>query len=219
MNPRFPRAEFERMEAILPRWKMNMFYRGLFDVPEGLIYQPFDSEIDVCDDFEIPADWPRWGALDFGGVNTGAICIAERPVDKHLFLAHEYLAGGKTTAQHAAHLLGWSCRGWWGGAASEDQWRREFAAAGMPVAPPLTPDVEVGIQSVYAVLAQHHLTVMRSCRRWLDEVGTYARKTDKAGQPTEAIADKATFHLMDCTRYLLGTIRRPEGEIQVVRLG
>jgi hypothetical protein len=219
MNPRFPRAEFERMEAILPRWKMNMFYRGLFDVPEGLIYQPFDSEIDVCDDFEIPADWPRWGALDFGGVNTGAICIAERPSDKHLFLAHEYLAGGKTTAQHAAHLLGWSCRGWWGGAASEDQWRREFAAAGMPVAPPLTPDVEVGIQSVYAVLAQHHLTVMRSCRRWLDEVGTYARKTDKAGQTTEAIQDKQKFHLMDCTRYLLGTIRRPAGEIQVVRLG
>jgi hypothetical protein len=89
----------------------------------------------------------------------------------------------------------------------------------MPVAPPLTPDVEVGIQSVFAVLAQHHMTVFRDCRRWLDEVGTYARKTDKAGQPTEAIQDKQTFHLMDCTRYLLGTIRRPEGDIQVVRLG
>ena len=219
MNPAFPRSEYDRMEAILPRWKMNMFYRGQFDVPEGLIYQPFNTEIDTCDDFEIPATWPRYGGLDFGGVNTGGVCAAERPEDKHLFLCREYLAGGQTTRQHAGTLLSWSCRTWFGGAPSEDQWRREFSASGMPVIEPLTADLEVGIAAVYAVLAQHQMTVFRSCRRWLDEVGTYARKTDKSGQPTEQIADKQTFHLMDATRYLLGSIRRPAPGISVVRLG
>lgn len=219
MNPAFPRAEFDRMEAILPRWKMNMFYRGLFDVPEGQIYAPFDTQVDTCDDFEIPASWPRYGGLDFGGVNTGAICIAERPEDKHLFLCREYLAGGATTAGHAGVLLRWSARQWFGGSPSEDQWRREFAAAGMPVVQPLTPDLEVGIAAVYAVLAEHNLTVLRSCKRWMDEVGTYARQTDKSGQPTDKIADKQTFHLMDATRYLLGSIRRPQAPVQVVRLG
>jgi len=217
-NPAFPREEYDRMAALLPRWKLNMFYRGEFDIPEGLIYQPFDTETDVCDDFEVPPEWPRWGGTDFGGVNQAGVCFAERP-DGHLFLIAEYLQGQRTAKAHADEMAKWRCRRWWGGAASEDQWRREFGACGLPILQPVTGDVEVGIDIVYSVMAEKHLTVFRSCKRWLDEVGVYSRKLDKAGQPTEVIAEKETFHLLDATRYCLGSIRRRGGKAKVMRLG
>lgn len=217
-NPSFPREEYDRMALVLPKWKLNMFYRGEFDIPEGLIYQPFDSVVDTCDPFPIPADWLRWGGADFGGVNQAGVCFAERP-DGHLFLTQEYLEGNRTAKDHAVEMATWRCKRWWGGAPSEDQWRREFGACGLPILRPVTGDVEVGIDIVYGVMAEKSMTVFKSCTRWLDEVGTYSRKLDKAGQPTEVIAEKETFHLLDATRYVLGSIRRRGGKAKVVRLG
>jgi hypothetical protein len=89
----------------------------------------------------------------------------------------------------------------------------------MPVVEPLVGDVEVGIQTVYGLMAEHSLTVFRSCSRWLDEVGTYSRKMDASGQPTDAIQDKDTFHLLDSTRYVLASIRQRKTRVKVVRLG
>jgi hypothetical protein len=196
-----------------------MFYRGEFDVPEAQIYSPFDTDLDVCDDFPVPEAWARYGGLDFGGVHMAATCWAERPEDKHLFLVREYLAGNIPIGQHAANLKGWGCRKWFGGAGSEAAWRREFGQHGMPIVEPLVPEVELGIQTVYGLMVDHSLTVFRSCARWLDEAGTYSRKLDTSGQPTEAIADKDTFHLLDSTRYCLGSIRQRKKPVKVVSLG
>jgi hypothetical protein len=218
-NPNFPKAEYDRMAAILPRWKLNMFYRGEFDIPEALIYRPFDTIGDTCDDFPVPEAWVRYGGLDFGGVHMAATCWAERPEDKHLFLVHEYLVGNIPIAQHAANLKAWGCHRWFGGAGSEEVWRKEFGQHGMPIVQPLVGDVEVGIQSVYGLMAERSLTVFRSCSRWLDEVGTYSRQLDASGQPTEKIADKEAYHLLDSTRYLLSSIRQRKKPVKVRRLG
>lgn len=219
LNPSFPREEYDRIAATMPKWKVNMFYRGEFDVPEGLIYSPFDTAMDTCPDFDIPPEWVRWGGIDFGGVHMGATCYAERPEDQHLFLCKEYLAGDMPIAEHAATLKAWGCRRWFGGSGSEEHWRREFAIHAMPIVQPPVSDVEVGITSVYGVLAGHELTVFKSCKRWLDEVGTYSRVIDSDGQATDKIADKETFHLLDSSRYVLSSIRRKKGGVKVVRLG
>jgi hypothetical protein len=218
INPSFPREEYDRVEGTMPRWKLNMFYRGEFDIPEGLIYGCFDTAADVCDPFPIPDDWLRYGGLDFGGVNTGAVLFAERPEDHQLFLVDEYLEGEKTTKQHSDKLRTWKARRWWGGAKSEEQWRREFGAAGMPIMQPPISEVEVGIACAYAVMATKGMTVFKTCKRWLDEVGTYSRKLDKEGQPTEDIAEKNAYHLLDATRYVLSAIRKHHGRAKVIRL-
>lgn len=219
LNPSFPKEEYERVARSMPRWRLNMFYRGEFDVPEGLIYGPFDSMQDTCEPFGIPPDWLIFAGLDFGGVHMAGIRLAERPEDKQLFLVNEYLEGGKTTRQHAETLRLWKAGRVWGGAPSEDQWRREFGAAGMPVIRPPIKEVDVGIDIVYSVLAAHGMTVFNTCTRWLDEVGTYSRQLDKDGQPTEKIAEKETYHLLDCTRYVMSAIRRVAGKAKVLRLG
>lgn len=203
-NPSFPQEEFERARRDLPRWKFNMFYRAIFTRPPGLIYDNFDEEKHVVDDFEIPAHWPRFMGQDYGGVNTAAVYIAINPETKLLYLYREYWEGGRTAGQHKEAML----RGEpgipkaYGGAASEDQWRREFRTAGLPVLTPLVSEVEVGIDRVYGLFAQDRLRIFRSCQHTRDQLGAYSRELDEAGEPTEKIEDKNSYHLLDALRYI-----------------
>jgi len=218
INPAFPKEEFDRVVETMPQWKVNMFYRGLFDIPEGLIYNNFDLEQHTIADFPVPDSWPCYAGVDFGGVHMAAVRFREDPASGNLYLTEEYLEGRKTIAQHADTLKQWGVKFAVGGAGSEDQWRDEFGAAGFPIREPLIGEVEVGIDRVYAQHAKGAIIVFKSCRRYLDEKGTYSREIDKGGQPTEKIANKSTFHLMDAERYIVSTIRARTGNVKVRRM-
>jgi hypothetical protein len=43
-NPKFPRTEWERAKRELPAWKFNMFYRGIFERPAGLVLDCWSDE-------------------------------------------------------------------------------------------------------------------------------------------------------------------------------
>lgn len=209
-NPLFPHAEFERAQRDLPRWKFNMFYRGQFERPAGLIYDCFDMERHTCPPFEIPVSWPRYLGLDFGGVNTAAVFYAEEPGTKRLYLYRAYKQGGNTAKEHARLLLA-SEPGRpqliVGGSKSEGQWRAEFAAGGLPVREPKISDVEVGIDRVYGAHKRGEIIVFNTLTGYLEEKQTYSRKLDANNEPTEEIEDKNTFHWLDAERYIIGYIR------------
>lgn len=203
MNPAFPREEWERARRELPPWRFDMFYRARFTRPAGLIYAAFDVERHTCRPFPVPADWPRYIGLDFGGVNTAAVFLAEAP-DGVLYLYREYHAGEATAAGHAAALLEGEPgeAEVFGGAPGEQQWRDEFRAAGLHVRRPVVSDVEVGINRVYSLFAADRLRVFDSCDGVLDELANYSRVTDESGNPLEAIADKSRYHRLDALRYV-----------------
>lgn len=203
MNPAFPREEWERARRELPPWRFDMFYRARFTRPAGLIYAAFDVERHTCRPFPVPADWPRYIGLDFGGVNTAAVFLAEAP-DGVLYLYREYHAGEATAAGHAAALLEGEPgeAEVFGGAPGEQQWRDEFRAGGLHVRRPIVADVEVGINRVYALFAADRLRVFDSCDGVLDELANYSRLTDESGNPLEAIADKSKYHRLDALRYV-----------------
>lgn len=216
-NPLFPREEFERARRDLPAWKFNMFYRGLFERPAGLIYDCFDAARQVCPPFVVPPAWPRYLGLDFGGVNTAAVYLAEDPGTRRLYLYRAYKAGGRTAADHAAALQegepgvpGLVV----GGSKSEGQWRSEFAAGGLPVREPEISDVEIGITRVYGTIKRGELTVFSDQAAVLDELQTYSRVLDGAGEPTEEIEDKSSYHFLDALRYITAYIR---GDVQEFR--
>jgi hypothetical protein len=142
---------------------------------------------------------------DYGGVNTAAVYIAQEPGGGRYFLYREYWQGGKTAKQHtAAMLFGEETRPSevYGGAASEGQWRSEFTQAGLFVSRPPVSEVEVGINRVYGAFQKRQLYIFDTCPMTLDQVASYSRVLDDSGQPTEAIADKETFHLLDALRYI-----------------
>jgi hypothetical protein len=211
-NPAFPAREFERARANLPRWKFDLYYRAIFTRPAGLIYDSFDEERHKVPRFKLPDTWQRYLGIDFGGVNTAALLYAEEPNTSKLYLYREYKGGGRTAKEHAQALLAGEpmipvCVG---GSGSEDQWRAEFQAAGLPVQEPAVsgPDsVEVGIDRVYGVHKRGELYVFDDLEGYLEEKLTYGRKLDPAGEPTEDIEDKSSYHFMDAERYVLGWLK------------
>ncbi len=212
-NPAFPRDEYERARRELPRWRFDLFYRGVFTRPAGLIYDCFLPDKHTCPRFAIRNDWPRFLGLDFGGVNTAGVFFAEDPGNGRLYAYREYHAGGRTAAQHTAELLkgepGLPVAA--GGAKSEGQWRDEFAAAGLPVHEPDVADVEVGINRVYGAIAAGKLFVFNDLVGLLDELGSYSREVDDAGEPTEKIEAKEQYHRLDAVRYIVPAVVAPPG--------
>jgi len=210
MNPRFPRAEFERARRELPPWKFQLFYLAQFARPAGLIYDSFSPEMHTCPRFDIPPEWNRYLGLDFGGVNTAGVFFAAEPGTNRLYLYREYLAGNRTAAEHAAALLkGEPGRPFCvGGAASEGQWRLEFARAGLPVRKPDQPDVEVGINRVYGAHTRNEIMVFSDCAGYLAQKASYSRPLDAGGEPIEGIEDKEMYHFLDAERYIIGWLNR-----------
>ena len=212
-NPTFPRAEFERAKATMPAWRFQMMYQGLFSRPAGLIYDSFESDIHTCAPFALPASWPVYLGVDFGGANTALLWVAEEPGTGRLFVFDEKLSGGKSTQQHCAEVME-TMRGRnfvqaWGGAPGETQQRWDWTASGVEVMAPPVGDVEAGIDRVTQLLKEKRLKVFRTCRGVLDEFGTYRRKLDKMGQATEEIEQKRTFHRLDALRYVAAALVLP----------
>ena len=214
MNPAFPQEEYDRAKRDLPRWKFDMFYRGRFTRPAGLIYDCFDTKLHVCPTAVIPAQWPRFLGLDFGGVNTAGVFLAANPAspkDRLQFVAYrEYHAGGRTAKQHTDALTANDSAISYcvGGSKSEGQWRDEFAASGLAIREPPISEVEVGINRLYALLANGQLQIQEHLTRTLDMIGSYSREVDANGEPTEKIEDKASYHELDALRYLAAWINQ-----------
>lgn len=208
-NPAFPQEEFERAKRDLPPWRFDLFYRAIFSRPAGMIYDSFDSAAHTVPRFAIPDDWPRHLGMDFGGVHTAGVFYAEEPGTRRLFAYREYLAGGRTAAEHATALLKGEpmiphCVG---GSKSEGQWRAEFASGGLPILEPAFSDVEIGINRVYGAHKRAEILVFSDLAGYLEQKQTYSRVLDGAGTPTEAIEDKQMYHFMDAERYIIGALR------------
>lgn len=210
MNPAFPRAEYERAARELPDWKFRMFYQGRFERPAGLIYDSFIEGRHTIPPFAIPDHWQRYMGIDFGGINTAAVFYAEEPTSGKLYLYRTYRGGQRSAAEHAKELLKGEPMIPFavGGSKSEGQWRREFAMAGLSVREPDISEVEVGISRVYAAHKRDQIIVFDTLDDYLSEKGSYSRELNKDGEPTEAIEDKSTYHILDAERYIIGRITR-----------
>jgi len=188
----------------MPAWRFEMFYLGQFARPEGLIYGCFTDDM-LEDPFPIPVDWPRTVGLDFGGANQALIWLAQDPATEIWHLYDESLSGEKTTAEHAAEAkakaAGLTDVTYCGGSPSETQQRRDWRAEGVWTQEPSIGALEPGIDRGIRLIKENKLRVFRTCRGFRDEIGTYRRKLDDAGRPTEDIVDKRAFHRLDAYRY------------------
>lgn len=208
-NPVFPREEYEATKLTMPAWAHAMFYDGVFQRPAGLIYDCWDED-NLIAPFEIPVNWPRHLGVDFGGVNTAGLYLAEEMAPNGgeatgRYIAYrEYHAGNVTIGQHATDLLRGEPRipHAVGGSLSEHQWRRDFAAEGLPINEPSIGDVEVGIKRVYAAVKTKRLLAFRTLSGFLDEMGSYGRVLNDRFEPTDKIDEKSRYHKLDACRYV-----------------
>jgi hypothetical protein len=223
-NPGFPEAEYKRQRERMPGWKFRMMYRGRFERPAGMIYDCWDRDEHLIPRFEIPDDWPRYEGLDFGGVNTAGIFLANEPGTERYILYRCYKAGNRTAQEHAERMTTPEPRRpkrAVGGSRSEGQWRDEFKKGGLPVKEPPISDVEIGIGRVYSMLKatvddrmdEPHLMVFDDLEGVIDEIDKYQRKLDDQDQPTEEIDEKAKYHRLDALRYICADIVDPGTDV------
>lgn len=223
MNPLFPREEYERAKATMPTWRFEMFYDGKFTKPAGMIYADFEDWM-VVEPFDIPKSWVRVVGNDFGGANTADVWLAQDPKEDIWYLYDESLTGDLSTPEHVNRAKkkaeGLEHVTAYGGAPGETQYRMDWRAAGFPVRQPLIGDVEPGIDRVTELIKDGRFRLFRTCKGVKDEIGKYRRELDDAGEPTEKIHDKHSFHRLDALRYAAtGIVKRRATQVAVSRQG
>ena len=218
-NPAFPVEEYERMRREWPEWRFRLFCMAEFTKPAGAVYDCFSRPANVCDEFAIPAHWPRHVGVDFGETNTAAVFLAEDPATLRLYIYGTYHAGGRTVEEHVGAMtrkaFSLPCSEQpvcfehsVGGSWSEDEWRKDYIAAGLPLTRPPIREVEVGIQRVYRQFKTGRLRVFSTCEKMIAEIESYQREVDDRGEPTDRIKDKERFHRLDALRYIVSLLRR-----------
>ncbi|MCK5216581.1 MAG: hypothetical protein KAJ93_02270 [Methanosarcinales archaeon] len=221
-NPAFPLEEYQRAKDTLPSWKFDLFYRGRYARPAGMIYNAFDDDVHKVKPFDIPIEWPRHVGIDPGGVNTATLWLAEDVDRSAYYVYRSTLTGGKSTKEHCETVLKYAEKervlSWCGGSRSEEQFRRDWTREGVNVRECPVIDVESGIDRVISLFKQGRLFIIdnESNRQLLDEIGTYSRILDDRQEPTEKIKDKEKYHVLDSLRYIVSYVVDSGDEYKIV---
>jgi hypothetical protein len=219
MNPLFSGEEFQELKADMPDWKFDLFYKGEFTNPAGLIYSDFiqrpkEAGGHLVEPFNIPWEWPRYAGLDFGGVNTALLWIAQNPRTDEYYVYRSKKLGRQSTDEYARYFAQQSAReqiySVCGGAPGEVQQRADWQSCGIDVQEPPVGDVESQIDRVVSLFRKYKLYVFSDQEGLIDELGSYSREVDAEGNTTEKIHNKSEYHFLDSLRYCVSGIFSPK---------
>lgn len=213
-NPAFPRAEYEAARQTMPSWKFNLFYRGIYEKPAGLIYSTFDEV--YCKKprlpFETYSKWPVYVGHDFGPVNMAATFYAIDPTTGLMWLFASYRSEG-TVYHHVQEFQkitkGMNVVRRIGGAAgrsNEEGWREAFTSHGWPIQSPKESmrHSEARIQRVYEQHTNNKIMVMDDQLDYLNEKMAFSYKlTDDYTPMQNQIDQEARYHLMSAEQYII----------------
>ncbi len=212
LNPAFPKDEYEAARKTMPPWKFDLFYRGRYSKPAGLIYDSF-NEVCKIPRVKIDPSLPCYVGHDFGGVNMAALFYSLNPSTGEYTLYRTYKAGNKSTAEHVrdfkAMSEGENIIQRVGGAHGDIGWRDSFSLAGWVIIEPnssvMHPGkiVELQIDMVYALHKLNKILVFEDLFDYLDEKLTFSRELNDRYEPTDKIENESEFHYMACERYLM----------------
>ena len=79
--------------------------KGLWVAAEGQIYEEWDPAVHLVDSFPVPAEWPRFWAVDFGYRNPFVCQRWAQDPDGRLYLYAETYRTGRLVEEHAADIL------------------------------------------------------------------------------------------------------------------
>ena len=78
---------------------------GLWVSSEGIIYDNFQYNVHVIDDFEIPDDWRRYWAIDYGYTNPFVCQMWAEDHDGRLYLYRETYMTQRIVEDHAKNIM------------------------------------------------------------------------------------------------------------------
>lgn len=79
---------------------------GLWVAAEGMYFTEFDPQMHVVDPFEIPEDWPRWIAVDYGfAVPFCCLWFTRSPETRRIYIYRELYGAGLRDEQQVQKIL------------------------------------------------------------------------------------------------------------------
>ena len=220
------------IKAEMPPFRFTMQYEGQFTMPAGLIYDCFNYELNICEDFDV-SGLSCYPGMDFGKINTAGIVGADDPSADCIYIIGEYHAGRKRDyPEHVTSMKALTIPkaggksllpGCGGNKHGEDGWREAYRKNGLPLDAPPENNIEVQIQAVYSLMKQGKLKFFRNgASQLIEDVKHYSRRVDADGNVLDAIEDDAKWHLLAALRYLIAKLRpmkpaEPSVPLQVKR--
>jgi len=196
-NPFFPLDEYEKAKRNFPRWKFDMFYRGMFTRPAGLVYSDYTTTT-------IPLANPvrTFAGFDYGYNNPASIVWIIEDGRGNYQIQRVWK---KSQADHdvlASAMKSTRCEYY--GDPSAAGVINEMKKRGISIEPGKN-DVMAGIGVVDSMFRTGRLTILEGeTSDLIEELGLYSWQTDGSGEPVEKI-EKSNDHTCDALRYAIFT--------------
>lgn len=209
----------ERIAALdaLTGYRYKRLRLGLRVAAEGMYFEEWDPELHVCEPFEIPPEWTRWVAVDYGFADPFCALWFARAPDKRIYVYRELYAKGYRDEQQAK-LIAERCEDErivrYVGDPSMFAERREqgkpsiafvYAAFKVPLEPATNQRV-AGWNTVRRALAHDdkppRLQVFRHCLNLIRTLPAMVHDPlDAEDLADEVKGTKTEDHAVDCLRY------------------
>ena len=221
-----PAGEIEVAHARMSEDDRKMRIAGEHVVMEGLVYREFIDKLreqggHLIQDFKLPAHWPRYRKIDYGGSAPTACLWSALADNDHRYRYREYYMPGPSVQVHAKAIL----------AMSEGEHyactyidpaaynvapgntlniAEQYEEAGIPVTP--WPRVnEMGehamVQRVKYQYENRRCWVFMSLTNFRREKRSWKYKCDEEGRPIGADSfENKNNHLMDCEKGFESTL-------------
>tara|TARA_R100000306_G_scaffold62347_1_gene68852 strand:+ start:1147 stop:2799 length:1653 start_codon:yes stop_codon:yes gene_type:complete len=98
-------GEYESMLLSLPEVERRRLLDGDWDVAEGAAFSEFDRTVHVVEPFELPYNWPRVRAMDYGYSSPSCVLWGAVDWDNNLWIYRELYEKGHTGESIAELIL------------------------------------------------------------------------------------------------------------------
>ena len=212
MDPVFLRKVYRRYGAL----ELAARERGEFVTLEGRVYPLFSRSAHVVRRFDIPAEWPRYRAMDFGVRNPSCVLWGAIGPDDSLYLYREHYRAGWPMSKHAdvikAEETHYSVVCGWADPSARQQildMRRSHGVSFRPA----NNSVSLGVSAVKERLAleddgRPRLFIFDSCINTIKEIENYTLPPDTGNKDPSEKPLKKDDHAMDAMRYLVVGVKR-----------
>lgn len=223
-----PEGEIETAKARMSEDERRLRIYGEMIVLEGIVFKQYMDHIHAIDDFPIPADWPKWRMIDYGGGSAPTACpwVTLAP-NEHIFIYREQYEKGPSVLKHAekillasadekyvANLIDPAAYNEQPGLAMVngmvDTVALQYERAGIAPIRGWPHTNQIGehamVQNVKFRLEKRTLWVFKSCTNMRREFRSWKHKLDKDGKPMSADAyENANNHLIDGIKGFIAT--------------
>jgi PBSX family phage terminase large subunit len=98
--------EYLRTLDSLSGYQHRRLRLGEWCAAEGMYFSEWDPRVHVCEAFEIPEEWPRWVAVDYGfAAPFCALWFSRCPETRRIYVYREVYAAGLRDEQQAEVIL------------------------------------------------------------------------------------------------------------------